>query len=568
MILSSKPWPMLNEILRNYREAIFLLTTSLSFYLTKAQPDIQYLPFIPANAGLSNPIEMVDAPGDAAGRFFVVEKAGTIRIWNGVSLETTAFLDISGLVADNGERGLLSVAFHPQYQSNGYFFVYYNDQTTGNITIARYKVSGNPDIANPVADPVTPLLSIPKPFENHNGGHLAFRTEGGVNYLYFATGDGGSANDPNNNAQNPSSLLGKMIRLNADIASPLPEIWAWGLRNPFRWSFDRSTGDIWIGDVGQGSREEINFRAGGTAGANYGWVCVEGLVVNGAAPIIAQCDTVENIDVLPVFDYANPAQGRSVIGGYVYRGAEFPALQGYYLATDFYSGILWLIRPQGGGGWEIAQKTGLGVSDIASISEAADGSLYVVSLLGNAIYKIIIPIVTPVILSNFSGKSFSGYNELSWTAELEYNIDHYSIEYSKDGTAFLEAGELAAFNDGNSKTYYFRHNTLEAQLFYRLRINEMSGSHTYSSTVRITKKDKLTLRVYPSVVTNGLVNIVSSYPVQEVIISGTDGRRVFSKNINHVEGYFVLNIPGIPKGTYFLQVVGANIQQTEKIFIK
>src|SRR5262249_9273254 len=145
--------------------------------------------------GLSSPMEVVSAPGDPANRFFVVEKSGTIRIWNGTTLLATPFLDISGIVIDDGEHGLLSMAFHPQYQTNGFFFVYYNNGA-GNVVVARYSVSGNPNVAN--AGSATPLISIPKPFTNHNGGHLQFRVESGVNYLYFATGDGGSGNDPNN----------------------------------------------------------------------------------------------------------------------------------------------------------------------------------------------------------------------------------------------------------------------------------------------------------------------------------------------------------------------------------
>src|SRR5688500_15990813 len=154
-----------------------------------SQPDVSYEPFISSSEGLSSPIELVSAPGDATGRLFIVEKGGIIRIWNGSNLLPDPFLDISSLVADDGERGLLSMAFHPSYQSNGFFFVYYNNND-GNITVARYHISPNPNVAEPEADPAIPLISIPKNFTNHNGGHLQFRTVGTTNYLYFATGDG------------------------------------------------------------------------------------------------------------------------------------------------------------------------------------------------------------------------------------------------------------------------------------------------------------------------------------------------------------------------------------------
>ena len=225
---------------------------------------------IGSSEGLALPIELLSAPGDASGKLFIVEKGGTVRIWNGSSLLPNPFLDITSRVKNDGEQGLLSMAFHPQYQSNGFFFVYYNN-TDGDITIERYKVSNNPNITDYVASPPTTLMSISKNYGNHNGGHLQFRSEGGANYLYFATGDGGGSNDPDNNAQNPNSYLGKMIRINVDVTPYTPQIWATGLRNPFRWSFDKSTGDIWIGDVGQDAKEEINFRALGTGGCQL-WV--------------------------------------------------------------------------------------------------------------------------------------------------------------------------------------------------------------------------------------------------------------------------------------------------------
>jgi len=356
--------------------------------------------------GLNSPMEVHTAPGDLTNRLFVVEKAGVIRIWTGSSLLSTPFLDISSLVVDNDERGLLSMAFHPQYQANGFFFVYYNDNS-GNLTISRYQVSsGNPNVANGTANPVTPLVNIPKPFENHNGGHIQFKPEGGINYLYFATGDGGSGNDPQNNSQRPTSRLGKMIRINADNATPALEIMAWGLRNPFRWSFDRLTGDIWIGDVGQDDREEVNFRALGAGGANYGWPCREGTRDNsGAAPSGLDCDTVDNISVPPVFEYLNPpCCGTSVIGGYRYRGSAYPQFQGYYMAADYFDGRLWFIRSNGSGGWiTSAPQMGLPVG-ISSFSETNNGdTIYAVANVGNRVYKVVPNVVTPVTLTSFSG---------------------------------------------------------------------------------------------------------------------------------------------------------------------
>ena len=559
---------MWRMILRNPVKATFLIFTFLFITtVSDSQPDVSYKPFISSSEGLSSPIELVSAPGDATGRLFIVEKSGTIRIWNGSNLLPNSFLDISSLVADDGERGLLSMAFHPQYQSNGFFFVYYTN-TDGDITVARYHVSPNPNVAEPVASPTTTtLISIPKNFSNHNGGHLQFWTVGTTNYLYFATGDGGSSNDPDNNAQNPNSYLGKMIRINVDAPPYNPEIWALGLRNPFRWSFDRNTGDIWIGDVGQNAKEEINFRALGAGGANYGWACVEGTENNANAPGDADCDAVKAVDVLPVMDYDNPAEGRSVIGGYVYRGSEFPGLQGYYLATDFYSGRLWLIRP-GDAGWDISVKTGL-PTGIASISEAANGTLYAVSLTENSIYKIVIPVVIPLTLISFSGTPMNGYNELKWITESEENMDKYIVEYSTDGISYSTAGEVVSANNTSRSIYLYRHTTINTtNVYYRLKMSELNGTHKYSPVIRIGPDKETGVKIYSTFITTGLVNIISWQPVERVTITNTTGIQLFSKEMNGATGYFNIPIPALQKGLYIIRVSGKDFQQTEKLVVQ
>lgn len=542
---------------------VFIISTTS----IHAQPQVAYQPII--SSGLSEPIEVVTAPGDVSGRLFIVQKGGLIRIWNGSSLLITPFLDISSISADDGERGLLSMAFHPQYQSNGFFFVYYNDNA-GNITVARYQVSGNPDIANPIPNPAAPLVSIPKNFTNHNGGHLQFRVEGGTNYLYFATGDGGSGNDPDNNAQDLTSFLGKMIRMDVDAVTPVPEIWAWGLRNPFRWSFDRSNGDIWIGDVGQGLKEEVSYRAGGTGGANYGWACFEGTLTNSSAPAGSDCDSVGNVDVLPIFEYDNPPSGSSsVIGGYVYRGTEFPSLQGWYMTADFYSGQFWLIGPNGVGGWTVSTQTGL-PAFIASFSETSDGSaIYAVSLAGNTLYKLVVPIVTPLRLTHFSGNAGAGYNDLRWITEAEENIEKYIVEYSVDGINYQPAGEVPALNNSNGNTYSFRHTGVaEVKTFYRLHINELNGRYSFSPVIIVRGDDKIAVKLYPTVISNSLINIIAGKPVEKITVVSMDGRMVLAKTMNGTDGYFTLPLPSLQKGVYLVQVAGKGFQQTEKIIIQ
>jgi glucose/arabinose dehydrogenase len=558
---------MWNAILRNAAQATF---SAISFFLTiiiHAQPIIGYQPVI--SSGISGPIEVHSAPGDVTGRLFIVEKAGVIRIWNGTSILPTPFLDISAISRDDGERGLLSMAFHPQYQSNGFFFVYYNDNS-GNITVARYQVSADPNVANPTPTPVIPWVSISKTFDNHNGGHLQFRVEGSINYLYFATGDGGSGDDPDRNSQNQGSLLGKMLRIDVDITTPPIQTWAWGLRNPFRWSFDRANGDIWIGDVGQNLKEEVDYRASGTGGANYGWPCFEGTLVNPNGQSGSQCDTVDAVDVQPIFTYDNPPSGSSsVIGGYVYRGTEYSALQGYYMMVDFYSGELWLIRSNGAGGWIISgPQTGL-PAFISSISETSDGStLYAVSLIGNIVYKVAQTLPLPVTLISFSGKGFSGHNELKWTTAAERGIQKYIIEYSSNGSDYLAAGEETA-RYSNGGTYTFDHLIINTMvLFYRLKIVEADGRYTYSPVISLGKKTGTPVIVYPTVITTGVLNVVAGESIDQLDLYNTDGRRVFARNINGQSGYFTVPLPSLPKGIYYLRLSGKELRQTEKIIIQ
>ena len=213
-VILSKTITMWKIVLRNAIKSIFLfflflfITTVIQSQpaVSYQQPDVSYQPYIGASEGLNSPIELVSAPGDATGRLFIVEKGGKVRIWNGSNVLAIPFLDISALISNREEQGLLSMAFHPQYKNNGVFFVYYTNND-GHITVARYKVSADPNVAEPTANPTTPLVNIPTKEGIHNGGHLQFRTVGGTNYLYFATGEGGSHEDPNNNAQDPHSYL-------------------------------------------------------------------------------------------------------------------------------------------------------------------------------------------------------------------------------------------------------------------------------------------------------------------------------------------------------------------------
>ena len=300
----------------------------------------------PVVTGLTRPVGITHA-GDGSGRLFITIQDGQILLllYNGVQLLPTPFLDISSLVSCCGEQGLLGLAFHPHYASNGFFYVNYTN-TVGDTVIARYTVSANPNVAAPQSARI--LLTIPQPFSNHNGGQLQFGPDG---YLYIGTGDGGSGGDPQNNGQSLGTLLGKILRIDVDRRFPyaIPfdnpfahkpgarhEIWAFGLRNPWRFSFDRLTGDMFIGDVGQASWEEIDFqKANSRGGENYGWRLMEGKHCFNPS---TNCNP--GTLTLPILEYDH-SLGCAVTGGYRYRGARLPLLFGSYLYGDLCSGLIW-----------------------------------------------------------------------------------------------------------------------------------------------------------------------------------------------------------------------------------
>ncbi|MBF6987863.1 MULTISPECIES: PQQ-dependent sugar dehydrogenase [Cupriavidus] len=345
--------------------------------------------------GLAEPIYLTAPAGDA--RLFIVERAGRIRVVRNGTLLGTPFLNIDALTTTDGERGLLSMAFDPGYASNGRFYVYYTDNN-GAITIARYQVSaGNPDVADTAG---TILLSIPHSnFQNHNGGQLAFGTDG---MLYVGTGDGGGGGDPSGNAQNLGVLLGKLLRIDVSGASGQPygvpsgnpfagqsgrrgEIWAYGLRNPWRFSFD--AGLLYIADVGQGQREEVDVAAATSAGLNYGWNRMEGTACVGAAT----CDTAGL--TLPVFEYGHEAGACAIVGGYVYRGNALAALQGRYFYSDLCTGKLLSFVYRDGGAAEQVDWNVTIPGSVYSFGVDAGQALYVLSDTGTsaasgAVYRV------------------------------------------------------------------------------------------------------------------------------------------------------------------------------------
>ena len=349
----------------------------------------------PVQSGFERPVYLTQ-PDDSTDRLFVVEQPGRIRVVANSQLLESPFLDITSQVLSTGnEQGLLSLAFHPNYKSNGLFFVDYTRQPDGATVIARYHVSGDPNVADP--NGASAILTIDQPQANHNGGLVMFGPDG---YLYIGMGDGGGQGDQHGtagNGQNLNALLGKLLRIDvnrepyaipssnpfANKPGARPEIWASGLRNPWRFSFDRATRDLYIADVGQDTYEEIDFQpASSSGGENYGWRLMEG----------RHCyDPRTNCNpsglTLPVLEYDH-GSGCSVTGGYVYRGARYPWLDGLYLFADYCTGLTWSAARNTSGAWEMTERMRVNFQT-SSFGQDRAGELYLVGHNDGTIYRLV-----------------------------------------------------------------------------------------------------------------------------------------------------------------------------------
>lgn len=362
---------------------------------TAFDPGAVSLRLVPVFRGLTAPLALTHA-GDGSGRFYVAEKRGTVRVLRDGAVAPTPFLDVQRLVRASGsEQGLLGLVFHPRYGENGYLFVNYT-ATNGDTMVVRYTARPDRNTADP--ESALTLLRLPDPAANHNGGHLLFGPDG---YLYIGLGDGGGAGDTYRNAQNPQALLGKMLRLDVDrtenglpYAIPAdnpfrgnsayrPEVWAVGLRNPWRYSFDQRTGDLYIADVGQNAYEEVNVVAAGTAaGLNFGWPRMEGAH---CYPAGSACDRTGL--TLPVSEYGRSA-GCSITGGVVYRGRAQPQLAGAYLFGDYCSGRIWSLYRDGAGTWVQTEHLDTDVN-VSTFGEDEAGEVLVAGLADGTIYRVV-----------------------------------------------------------------------------------------------------------------------------------------------------------------------------------
>lgn len=339
-------------------------------------------------SGLGSPLHLTAPAGDA--RLFIVEQAGRIRIVQNGQLLPTPFLDIAAKIASGGERGLLSMAFDPAYATTGYFYVDYTDRN-GDTVVERYRVSSDPNRADPASG--KRILFVDQPYANHNGGHLLF---GPDRMLYIAMGDGGSGGDPQNHAQNRGSLLGKLLRIDVSRGDPyeIPadnpslgpgsrrEVWAFGLRNPWRIWIDRTDGVLYVADVGQNAVEEVNAVPAGALGVNYGWRIMEG----------GQCYAASTCDrgglTLPVLTYPHANGACSITGGIVYRGSALPAIRGHYFYSDYCAGFVRSFRYAAGEATDARTWDLGGVGSVLSFGEDAAGEMYLLSANGS-VYRFV-----------------------------------------------------------------------------------------------------------------------------------------------------------------------------------
>jgi glucose/arabinose dehydrogenase len=541
---------------------------------SNSQPVIVFNPVI--SSGLTAPVDVVTA-NDGTNRVFIVEQGGTIKLYaSNYTLLNANFLTISTDISHDTERGLLSLVFHPDFETNRYFFVYYTN-AAGGINVDRFQtLLANPNQADAATRTNIMRIDKPVPFGNHNGGKLNFGPDGN---LYFGLGDSGDAGDPRNFAQRGDSLWGKMVRINVNNFTTPPyytvpadnpfvssstilhEIFSFGLRNPWRWSFDKLTGYTWIADVGQAAREEIDALTPAQAnGANYGWRCYEGTLPYNTAG----CMPASNY-VSPIFDYPhdNATGGFVVTGGYVYRGSVYPAMYGYYVCTDFATGNIWVINAS----THVATlQAGGSVLNISGFGELENGELVAVSLNG-ALYRVTTSSVLALQLLHWDGNPYADHNELNWQTADEINVKQFEVEYGTDGLIFTTAGTVAAKNEKQS-AYSFRHNIQNNLLYYRLKIVHNNGKIEYSGIVALKNKSLNTeqfVRYYTGNPKLIWLNIPANQKAA-FLLYNLNGQQVL--NIKSYQNNAIIDLQNIPAGLYVGKTILADRTVSEKLLIK
>ncbi len=537
------------------RNFVFSILVCITYISSGQAPilDFELQTLVPPVAGQPALVDPVDiaAAEDGSGRLFIVEKRGTVRIVKNDTVRAAFFLDVRpGGIYTGGECGLLGLAFHPNYPTSPYIYVYYmkGSGTQSMSRISRFTLnSGNPNDMLENTELVILEFNSHPGESNHKAGDLAFGPNG---YLYIAVGDGGGGGDPGENGQDGQELLGKILRIDINNGSPysIPannpfvnnanvrdEIWAMGMRNPWRLSFDRETGDLWIGDVGQGAWEEIDFEPAGFAGGNnYGWDCYE---ASSATSDTAGCQGMSNYD-FPLFAYPRNCNqgcpygtGTCIIGGFVYRG-QFPSMQGYYICADNGTERIWLID-----GTDTTTTTmqlgGTMFDQLSSFGEDDNGELYAVSMLDN-LYRIVPDGFLPIYLTRFDLIPREETVDLRWSLQNVADITSFTLERSTDGIYFRTIGTVAPEKD--KFNYTFTDVAPESKInYYRLIYTLFDGGAQISEVRTVDRRHyNISSEVHTHVGGGLAVTLHGEVGESKVSTYASDGRFVGSQDIDEV----------------------------------
>jgi glucose/arabinose dehydrogenase len=559
-----------------------LITTLILLSQAYAQPEIDFEVLSLSGPALSQPVDIM-GNGSGSSKLYVVEKRGTVRVIDGTTVQSAFFLDIQTQVMNSGERGLLGMAFHPNYPDSPY--VYVNYVITGTITnrISRFTVDPETDYA--IEGSQLPLFEVTGVQSNHKAGDLAFGPDG---YLYIGTGDGGGGGDPAEAGQNLETLLGKILRIDVNTTTGnlnygippsnpfvgvagLDEIWAYGIRNPWRISFDRATGDLWIADVGQNLWEEIDYVPAGTPGGiNFGWDCFEGTHEFESSG----CNGIVQWE--PIYEYPHSCSGcpngASVTGGFVYRGDQYPLLQGWYIFVDYISNWIWLIQPDpGGGAPDVVTVQGNSmINDVVAFGEGDNGELYATSLQGT-IYKVTEESSLPLQWTDLAATRITNGpkpgNKIDWSIHLLAGIDHFAVERSLT-PAFTEVASLGHILPVEDQYNYSFTDLFNQSIgvYYRVVAHMQDGSRELSPVVRLLP-DAL---AKPALVFNPNlnlwnINLPDIWQSGELILLDLQGKEVFRKTLSS-EKVVGLGPPIIP-GAYFIQIKNGTETWSDKVVL-
>lgn len=549
--------------------SIFLLLLSIKSF---GQPTLVFTPMSLSGGSLINPVDITGC-GDGSGRLFVVEKRGTIRIILNNTIQPGFFLDIRDSVETNGERGLLGIAFHPAYPDSPYVFVNYVQKGTVITRIARFNL--NPGNSNDLLETSQKILLSQAGIQsNHKAGDLNFGPDG---YLYFGLGDGGGGGDPGENGQNINSLLAKICRLDINVGVPPyfaypPDnpfvgvngndaIWAYGVRNPWRFSFDRVTGDFWLGDVGQDLWEEVDFIYAGTPGGmNFGWDCREGNHIFEPAGCPG-----ESAFTYPIFEIphtcdppCNTGAGWSMTGGFVYRGSAYPVLYGYYVFADYGSNKAWTIKQTGFGSpptfsWTLFDNPG--IDAVESFGEDDNGELYALSYTGT-VYTISATGTLAVGWTKIKATPSHLGNKIEWSLDALFGVNHFQVQRSFFGNfnQFVKVSDVAPNPD--EINYHYNDPFINSSgSYYRIAAYMDDGTIEYSPSAHILPDLKSNPQLSYDFNTNRWrVSVPEHWQGNDILLYDLQGNIVYNKKLP-ASSLYDLPSPDMP-GCYFIMIRG------------